>query len=222
MTRPRTSWAAAFLLAAALAGCRAETPADTRQATDAAAAAGTPRPAPTVSERVSTERESATGTDTPVIERRDSSTAEVFRRKSEEAPDAERSTSRRDLQADEQRGGHTIERHVGKSDDELRARLSRERQISAASTYTDLTVAEMTVARVLAQESRRIESWTGRRGPRQNLALDYTGPASTTIGRTLRRGARRVEPCSDAVVVLRWDERRGDYYVLTSYPERRR
>ena len=40
---------------------------------------------------------------------------------------------RRDLSLDESMGGHTLARHVGKSDAELADRLSRERQVSAAS-----------------------------------------------------------------------------------------
>lgn len=130
--------------------------------------------------------------------------------------------ARRDLSVDEGRGGHTLERHVGKTDDELRERLSRERQISAASTYTDLAAAEATVATALAEQSSRVKAWADKRGARPNLALDYHGPPSATIGRTIRRGQRRSDPCTDAVIVLRWDTRRDDYYVLTSYPERRR
>jgi hypothetical protein len=42
--------------------------------------------------------------------------------------------TRRDLRADEALGGHTLARHVGKTDAELAARLKREPQISAAST----------------------------------------------------------------------------------------
>ena len=42
------------------------------------------------------------------------------------------------------------------------------------------------------------------------------------VGRSLRRGQQAAQRCADAVVVLRWDERRDDYYVLTSYPEVRR
>jgi hypothetical protein len=34
-------------------------------------------------------------------------------------------------------GGHTLARHVGKTDAELIERLRREPQISSASTYTD-------------------------------------------------------------------------------------
>ena len=126
----------------------------------------------------------------------------------------------RDLSVDESRGGHTLARHVGQTDAALRARLARERGISAASTYTDRAIAEATVGRVLAEQSKRIKTWTERQGNRPNLALSYRGPSKLVIGRTLPRGRREPIPSTDAVVVLRWDG--AGFYVLTSYPEVRR
>ena len=126
-------------------------------------------------------------------------------------------TARHDLSADEDRGGHTLKKHVGKSDDELRARLERERNISAASTYTDRETAETTIASALEIDADRVRSWAARRGNRPNLALDFQGDAAHPVGRTIHRGDSVSQPCSNAVVVLRAD---GDsYYVLTSYPE---
>jgi hypothetical protein len=125
---------------------------------------------------------------------------------------------RYDLQRDEKRGGHTLARHVGKSDQELRDRLRREPRISAASTYSDLGTAERVVARALDRERARVDKWLGRRGSRPNLALDYRGDQREPIGRSLTRRSSRPVACSDAVVVLRWDGRRG-FFVLTSYPE---
>src|SRR5262245_3894317 len=58
------------------------------------------------------------------------------------APAAQPAIPTRDLSLDESMGGHTLSRHVGKSDAELRDRLRREKQISAASTYTDRETAE--------------------------------------------------------------------------------
>ena len=127
--------------------------------------------------------------------------------------------ARRDLSADEARGGHTLSRHVGLTDADLRDRLRREPRIAAASTYTDRATAERTVAQALAQSARRLDSWQRRDGRRPNLALDYRGVPSSPVGRSMRRDARQAQPCADAVVVLRWDERAGDCYVLTSYPE---
>ena len=78
---------------------------------------------------------------------------------------------RRDLSVDEQRGGHTLARHVGRTDQQLRQRLADQPNISAASTYNDRETAELTVGAILEQHASRVASWTTRRGSRPNLAL---------------------------------------------------
>lgn len=123
-----------------------------------------------------------------------------------------------DLVRDEERGGHTLDRHVGRTDDELRERLDRERHISAASTWTDRDTAESVVAEGLAAEGGRIENWMRRGYPRANLALHYD--AGRAIGRSLRRGDDKSVDCTRAVIVLRADGPNG-FYVLTTYPEAR-
>jgi hypothetical protein len=122
-----------------------------------------------------------------------------------------------DLGADEAKGGHTLARHVGRSDAQLLERLQRERHISAASTYTDRAVAERTVARTLARHAAQVSAWEQRTGNRPNLALDYRGAADEILGRSIRRGRRDAVPCTNALVVLRWDGRGS--FVLTTYPE---
>jgi hypothetical protein len=126
----------------------------------------------------------------------------------------------RNLAADEAMGGHTLARHVGKTDAELAARLRREPQISAASTYTDRTAAERGVGAALGTAGRQLSDWERRTGRRPNLVLHYRARAGTgPLGRSLARGQTRAVPAFSAIVVLRWDERTGRYYVLTSYPE---
>lgn len=121
-----------------------------------------------------------------------------------------------DLSSDEQHGGHTLQRHIGKSDEDLRERLRREPSISAASTYTDRATAERAIGEALKQNDSKIQHWIGRGQRRPNLVLDYTDPKDP-IGRTMNRGAIGSVPCDHAIVVLKAD---GDtYYVLTSYPE---
>lgn len=126
-----------------------------------------------------------------------------------------RSTTRRDLSADESRGGHTLKRHVGRTDEQLAARLREEPGISAASTYTDRPTAEAVIGQTLAANQSRISDWL-QRNRHPNLVLDYNGQQS--IGRTLNRGRSRPQPCPHAIVVLRWDGP-DRYHVLTSYPE---
>ncbi len=125
-----------------------------------------------------------------------------------------------DLSRDERLGGHTLSRHVGRSEEALRDRLASEPGISAASTYTDRATAEQTVASAIAENETRVAVWLARQGNRSNLALDYRGVSAEPIGRSLQRGRRESVPCTDAVVVLRWS--RNEYFVLTSYPEVRR
>jgi hypothetical protein len=126
---------------------------------------------------------------------------------------------RRDLAADERCGGHTIDRHVGRTNKQLADRLRLEPQISAASTYTDLTTAETVVGLALARERGRIESWSARRGSRPNLAVRYRVAGPKPIGRSWQRGKVAPAACFEAVVVLHWDVSRGAFCVLTSYPE---
>lgn len=126
---------------------------------------------------------------------------------------------RRNLAVDEQRGGHTLVRHVGRTDLELRDRLRREPHISAASSYVDRAAAELMVGLALDRERGRLESWKRRRGSRPNLVLHVDAPRGPPIGRVLLRGASTAVPATSALVVLRWDVEAEDFYVLTSYPE---
>jgi hypothetical protein len=123
---------------------------------------------------------------------------------------------RYDLARDEERGGHTLSRHVARTDAELAKRLERERNISAASTWADRETAEETVTEALRAERGREESWMRRGYPRANLALHYL--AGRPIGRSLRRGESTPVTCTDAVIVLRADGP-DSFYVLTAYPE---
>jgi Ni/Co efflux regulator RcnB len=130
---------------------------------------------------------------------------------------ADRPVDRYDLSRDEERGGHTLRKHAGLTDDELRQRLERERDISAASTWTDRATAEQTVSAALRAERRKIENWQRRGVRRPNLVLHFE--AGRVLGRSLVRGATQPVPCTEAVIVLRAD---GEgLYVLTAYPEAR-
>jgi hypothetical protein len=121
-----------------------------------------------------------------------------------------------DLQRDEERGGHTLSKHVGRTDDQLRSRLQSERDISAASTYTDRNVAEETVAAALSRNEGKVRDWV-KGSSHVNLAIRVTMPSE--VGRSLKRGASTTVNVKSAVVVLRWAG--SDWYVLTSYPEDR-
>jgi hypothetical protein len=125
---------------------------------------------------------------------------------------------RYDLSTDEDRGGHTLKKHVGQTDEELRERLQRELNIAAASTWTDRDAAEETVGEALRINQGKIESWERRGYPRSNLALHFN--AVRVIGRSMRHGESQSSPCTRAVIVLKADGAEN-FHVLTTYPEGR-
>lgn len=121
----------------------------------------------------------------------------------------------RDLSADEAAGGHTLARHVGRSDAELAERLERESGLAAASSFDDRAGAERAVGSALGAERARIDAWL-RRDRSEILTLSWRGGA-TPVGRLLARGAARSERVRGARVVLR--RRDAGFFVLTAYPE---
>ena len=133
-------------------------------------------------------------------------------RRAREPPDE---WPRRDLSQDEAAGGHILRKHVGQTDDQLRERLERERNITGASTYTDRAAAEHAVGAAIAQ-SQTDSGWLSRSGGHPNLVLDYD--SEDPVGRTINRGENQSRPCGHALVVLKYAGP-NDYYVLTSYPE---
>lgn len=122
----------------------------------------------------------------------------------------------RDLSQDERAGGHILRKHVGLTEEQLRERLDRERNITGASTYTDRSTAEHVVGTAIAKSQDRIQDWLRRPGRRPNLVLEYDGDQA--IGRTMNRGEHQSRPCTHALVVLKYSGP-NSYYVLTSYPE---
>lgn len=125
---------------------------------------------------------------------------------------------RRDLTRDEKRGGHTLSRHVGLTDADLRERLRRDQRISAASTYTDRPTAEEAVTLALLANRKRVDGWVMREGSRANLVIDWPGDGRV-LGRSLLRGKKDPVPCTRALVILKWNNETEIYHVLTSYPE---
>ena len=120
------------------------------------------------------------------------------------------------LQNHEAWGGHTVDRHIGKTDAELITRLRNNRGIRAASTFTDQATAETFISRAINENRAEINAWlrTARRGDRPR-SFDYT--ATEVTGRGIGRGENAVADRTNVRVVLR-PAGNGKYHILTSFP----
>ncbi|PFD37007.1 type VII secretion protein [Bacillus cereus] len=93
------------------------------------------------------------------------------------------------LSSHEARGGHLIDRHIGKTDAELLQRLQRDPRIRASSTFTDRATAERVANEVLSNPQNIVEinRWLNNPSSRRTLPLNYSGNA--IIGRVIDRGS---------------------------------
>lgn len=123
------------------------------------------------------------------------------------------------LADDERVGGHTIERHVGRSEADLRQRLRADPRLFRASSFDTLEDAEAAVNEALRHNADRIAGWL-RENPRDGQPRAFYLSTSRTLGHGMDRRNWQLRPYSDARVVLRRTSRldRG-FYVLTAYPE---
>ncbi len=69
-------------------------------------------------------------------------------------------------------GGHTIFKHIGRTEPELRARLLAERGIPAASTFKSLAVAERVLFRAVQSNKAAITAWA-KANPTRNLVFVF-------------------------------------------------
>jgi hypothetical protein len=121
------------------------------------------------------------------------------------------------LEAQESAGGHTIARHVGKADQWLVERLAKQPKIHAASSFTDLENARLSIRAALSQHRSRINNWAASSRPKKRRTWDYDG--QYFIGRVVERGIAPgpVAKSTDLKVVFEADGN-GGCTLLTAYP----
>ncbi|MEW5290310.1 RNase A-like domain-containing protein [Erwinia papayae] len=115
-------------------------------------------------------------------------------------------------------GGHTIERHIGKTEAELRQRLTSRPTMTGSSTFYKLSVAEDAISRALKFNSRYIRNWasTGRNGSR--LEIDFF--AGNEIGFGIKTASGPIIKSHKLRIVLVLQSYNGKpYYVLTAFPK---
>ncbi|MCT6681729.1 T7SS effector LXG polymorphic toxin [Bacillus velezensis] len=119
------------------------------------------------------------------------------------------------LAAHEAKGGHLIERHVGKTDEELLQRLQINKKIRASSSFTDRPTAERVANETLTKHKKEIEEWL-KSDVNDPLPLPYRG--TEVIGRGVRKGSNEVKDMTNARIVLK--KNKDGSFILTGYPTR--
>ncbi|MGG3571850.1 RNase A-like domain-containing protein, partial [Bacillus gobiensis] len=121
------------------------------------------------------------------------------------------------LVAHEVKGGHLIERHVGKTDDELFQRLRSNPKITGSSTFNDRATAEKVANTVLnnPKNNEKIKKWLSEPNSRPTLLLRYKGDGEI-IGRSVVRNSEVVENVTNAKIVLK--KNNDGSFILTGYP----
>ncbi|MEC1105999.1 T7SS effector LXG polymorphic toxin [Bacillus velezensis] len=119
------------------------------------------------------------------------------------------------LAAHEAKGGHLIERHVGKTDEELLERLQINKKIRASSSFTDRPTAERVANETLIKHKKEIEEWL-KSDVNDPLPLPYRG--TEVIGRGVCKGSNEVKDMTNARIVLKKNE--DGSFILTGYPTR--
>ncbi|WP_434813573.1 T7SS effector LXG polymorphic toxin [Bacillus halotolerans] len=121
------------------------------------------------------------------------------------------------LAAHELKGGHLIERHIGKTDKELLDRMRSNPRITGSSTFLNRAIAEKVASEVLNDKNNKktIRSWLNDPKGKSTLVLGYKG--DEVIGRGVKRGSTTVENRTDARIVLKKDGKGN--FILTGYPD---
>ena len=119
-------------------------------------------------------------------------------------------------------GGHTIARHVGKTEAELRARIAAtanmRRPPPAVSSFTKLGRAETFISRALQADKARITQWAGNAQNTRNLVINYDA-GSKVVGTGIVRASGQYVKMTKLRVVLKKQAYNGmPHYILTAFP----
>lgn len=120
---------------------------------------------------------------------------------------------RRDVGAHESAGGHTGEKHIGKSEHWLRQRLAREPNLDFASSFRNEAAANRTQGAFVKRYHEQIDAWLASGEPRFRGEIDMGQPIGIVVAPT-----GRVVESSRAFVVLVRDGSAHGWHFLTSFP----
>ncbi|MGF6479454.1 RNase A-like domain-containing protein [Paraburkholderia sp. JPY419] len=120
-----------------------------------------------------------------------------------------------EAKAGSRNGGHTILKHVGRTEAQLRERLRLESERRVVSSFRDLAAAEWAISKVMESNTSKIRNWA-QSNPRRDLVLYQD--VGRKVGYGIIRATGEFKHMSTIQVVFRFEEYNGmPYYIFTSY-----
>jgi hypothetical protein len=120
---------------------------------------------------------------------------------------------RRDVESHESAGGHTTERHVGKSESWLRRRLASDPELEAVSSFRNEVAANRAQGVFVKRYRERIDAWLASGKGTFRGKIDMGEPVGIVV-----ESSGRVIETSRAMFVLVRDSSAHGWHFLTSYP----
>lgn len=120
------------------------------------------------------------------------------------------------LAAHEAAGGHAIARHVGRTEQQLRARFEDNPRMKISSTFVDRVSAERFVSAAINAEQERVREFVASGRP--SLTIDYV--AKDTTGISVQRGIPGIVHVNGVrIVLIKAPSMPDGYLILTAYPQ---
>ncbi|NWA69846.1 RNase A-like domain-containing protein [Pseudomonas reactans] len=119
------------------------------------------------------------------------------------------------LAAHEKAGGHLIEKHIGRSDEQLLDRLRQEPHIPAASTFHDRASAEREVSTVLDQNKAKIDKFLKS----TNNQIVINQKTKYPVGTSFKRHSTTAVSGKEIYLIIRRDHNmHTGYRIHTGFP----
>jgi hypothetical protein len=127
---------------------------------------------------------------------------------------------RKNLDLDELLGGHSIEKHVGKSEDWLRDRLLKEPETKIASSFRNYETANRVVAKAVKENIAKISDWLESGKGKLILKVEAENPIGIVLerGKGGSVGLKTAKETNKAEIIIIRDSTPQGWHVLTSYP----
>ncbi|MCC8391212.1 hypothetical protein LJ656_01310 [Paraburkholderia sp. MMS20-SJTR3] len=113
-------------------------------------------------------------------------------------------------------GGHTMLKHVGRTEAQLRERLRLEPGRKVASSFYNVQTAEHAISDVMLSSRTKIETWA--RSAQRNIPLVLTKHVTGNLGHGVTRATGKLTKMNNVTVVLVYKTYNNmPYYILTSH-----